>query len=48
MKTLYAQQGGKFPAPIMAMTLNYKDPAKPELDEIAKEINGKDLRPASS
>ena len=25
------------------MTLDYKDPKKPELDEIAKEINGKDL-----
>ena len=44
VKTLYRQQGGKFPDPIMAMTLDwYKDPKKPELDEIAKEINGKDL-----
>src|SRR5947199_2003015 len=41
--TLYKNQGGKFPDPIMAMTLDYKDPKKPELDEIAKEINGKDL-----
>ncbi len=43
VKKLYQQQGGKFPDPIMAMTLDYKDPQKPELDEIAKEINGKDL-----
>jgi formate dehydrogenase major subunit len=44
VKTLYRQQGGKFPDPIMAMTTDwYKDPKKPELDEIAKEINGKDL-----
>jgi formate dehydrogenase major subunit len=43
VKTLYTQQGGKFPDPIMHMTLDYKDPLKPELDEIAKEINGKDL-----
>jgi formate dehydrogenase major subunit len=43
VKTLYRQQGGKFPDPIMAMTLDYRDPKKPELDEIAKEINGKDL-----
>jgi len=44
VKTLYKQQGGKFPDPIMAMTTDwYKDPQKPELDEIAKEINGKDL-----
>jgi formate dehydrogenase major subunit len=43
VKALYKQQGGKFSEPIMAMTLDYKDPKKPELDEIAKEINGKDL-----
>ena len=43
VKTLYKQQGGKFPEPMMALTLDYKDPKKPELEEIAKEINGKDL-----
>jgi len=43
VKKLYQQQGGKFPDPIRAMTFNYKDPLKPELDEIAQEINGKDL-----
>jgi formate dehydrogenase major subunit len=47
VKTLYKNQGGKFPDPIMAMTLGYKDPKKPELDEIAKEINGKDLKTGS-
>src|SRR3989449_400344 len=47
LKQLYRQQGGKFPDPIMAMTLGYKDPKKPELDEIAKEINGKDLATGS-
>src|SRR4030081_2370122 len=31
VKTLYKQQGGKFPDPIMAVTLDYKDPKKPEL-----------------
>ena len=43
VKKLYQDQGGKFPDPINAVTLNYKDPLKPELDEIAQEINGKDL-----
>src|ERR671936_1814017 len=43
VKNLYQSQGGKFPDPIMALTLNYADPAKPTLDEIAKEINGRDL-----
>ncbi len=43
VKKLYGSQGGKFTDPIMALTFDYKDPTKPELDEIAKEINGKDL-----
>src|SRR2546423_2235299 len=43
VKKLYQAQGGKFPDPIQAVTFDYKDPLKPELDEIAKEINGKDL-----
>src|SRR5438445_275733 len=43
VKRLYQGQGGKFPDPILALTFNYKDPSKPELDEIAKEINGKYL-----
>jgi formate dehydrogenase major subunit len=43
VKKLYQDKGGKFPDPINAVTLNYKDPLKPELDEIAQEINGKDL-----
>ena len=43
VKTLYMSGGGKFPDPILALTLNYADPKKPTLDEIAKEINGKDL-----
>jgi formate dehydrogenase major subunit len=43
VKKLYQDKGGKFPDPINAVTLSYKDPLKPELDEIAQEINGKDL-----
>src|SRR6195256_1361920 len=43
VKNLYQTQGGKFPDPILRLTFDYKDPLKPELDEIAKEINGKDL-----
>src|SRR5207237_544030 len=43
VKKLYQSQGGKFPEPINSLTFAYKDPAKPELDEIAREINGKDL-----
>jgi formate dehydrogenase major subunit len=43
VKTLYKQQGGKFPDPVQNLTLPYRDPRKPELDEIAQEINGKDV-----
>src|SRR5262249_56813687 len=43
VKKLYAQQGGKYPDPLNALTLNYKDPVKPELDELCQEINGFDL-----
>jgi formate dehydrogenase major subunit len=43
VRQLYDQQGGKFPEPILDLTLPYQDPRKPELDEIAQEINGQDL-----
>jgi formate dehydrogenase major subunit len=43
VKDLYQQQGGKYPDPVFQLTLPYRDPRKPELDEIAQEINGKNL-----
>jgi formate dehydrogenase major subunit len=43
VRKLYQQQGGKFPAPILQLTFPYRDPSKPEPDEIAQEINGRDL-----
>jgi formate dehydrogenase major subunit len=47
VKKLYQQQGGKFADPITAMTMDYKNPIQPDLDEIAREINGKDLTTGS-
>jgi formate dehydrogenase major subunit len=44
VRELYRRQGGKYPAPIMDLTLPYRDPRKPLLDEIAQEINGRDLK----
>ena len=41
VKKLYAQHGGAFPDPIMHLTMEYKDPLHPTLDEIAREVNGK-------
>jgi formate dehydrogenase major subunit len=43
VRALYQQQGGKFPAPVLQLALPYRDPRRPELDEIAQEINGRDL-----
>ncbi len=43
VRDLYRQQGGKFPAPVLDLTFPYRDARKPELDEIAQEINGFDL-----
>jgi formate dehydrogenase major subunit len=43
VKALYEAQGGKFPDPIRDLTMPYKDPRKPTLDEIAQEINGRDV-----
>jgi formate dehydrogenase major subunit len=43
VKGLYQQQGGKYPDAVLKLTLPYRDPRKPELDEIAQEINGKNL-----
>jgi formate dehydrogenase major subunit len=43
VRDLYKEQGGKFPEPVLQLTMGYKDARRPELDEIAQEINGKDL-----
>jgi formate dehydrogenase major subunit len=43
VKQLYQKQGGKFPDPLMSLTVNYRNPLRPEMDELAQEMNGKDL-----
>jgi formate dehydrogenase major subunit len=43
VRELYEQQGGKYPDPIRDLTLDYADPRKPLLDELAQEINGRNL-----
>ena len=43
VRDLYTQQGGKYPAPMLELSFPYRDPRKPELDEIAQEINGRNL-----
>jgi formate dehydrogenase major subunit len=43
VRDLYEQQGGKYPDPIRDLTMDYADPRKPLLDELAQEINGRNL-----
>jgi formate dehydrogenase major subunit len=43
VKDLYVKEGGPYPGPIVDLVMDYKDPRKPTLDEIAQEVNGKDL-----
>jgi len=43
LRKLYQLQGGKFAEPVLAATLAYKDPLKPELDELLREMNGANL-----
>src|SRR5262245_58557379 len=40
VRELYQQHGGKFEEPIAAATFAYKDPHKPELEELTAEMNG--------
>jgi formate dehydrogenase major subunit len=43
VRELYRTQGGKFPDPVRDLTMDYADPRRPTLDELAQEINGRDL-----
>src|SRR3954469_22162907 len=44
VRELYRREGGAFPDPVMDLTFHYRDPAKPALDEIAQEVNGRDSK----
>jgi formate dehydrogenase major subunit len=44
VRDLYQREGGKFPDAIMDLTFDYKNPRKPDFEEIARETNGKDLK----
>ncbi len=43
LKDLYAKEGGAFPDPIMNLSWDYRNPARPSPDELLREINGKAL-----
>lgn len=43
VRALYEKEGGAFPDPIRDLDWSYKEPRRPSLEEIAREINGQDL-----
>ncbi len=43
LKDLYAREGGVLPDPVIKMAWDYSNPASPNLEEVAREINGKVL-----
>lgn len=46
VQALYAKDGGTSPKPLEEMTWDYANPGNPALDEVAREINGRDLTTA--
>jgi formate dehydrogenase-N alpha subunit len=43
VRELYRKEGGAFPDPILNLDWTFKNPYVPTLEEIAREINGRDL-----
>jgi len=43
VRELYRNEGGVFPDPVLALDWSYANPLSPAEDEVAREINGKDL-----
>ncbi len=43
LKTMYVNEGGAFPDPILNLTWNYQTPHAPTPEELAKELNGRVL-----
>jgi formate dehydrogenase major subunit len=43
IRRLYEEEGGAFPDPILDLTWPYTNPDNPGLEELSREINGRDL-----
>src|SRR5207247_10660126 len=43
LRELDQKEGGAAPEPLLSMTCNYDNPAAPSLEEVAKEINGREI-----
>jgi formate dehydrogenase major subunit len=44
LRELYRNEGGPFPDPILNLTWEYSNPDDPPAEELAQEINGRDLQ----
>ncbi len=43
LRALYEEEGGALPDPVLGLDWYYADPGNPSMEELAKEVNGKDL-----
>jgi formate dehydrogenase major subunit len=43
VRTLYEEEGGAFPDPVLGLDWPYANPTNPGLEELAQEVNGSDL-----
>jgi formate dehydrogenase major subunit len=43
VRDLYRTEGGAFPDPILTLTWDYANPRNPSMEELAQEVNGRDL-----
>ncbi|MBL8173039.1 MAG: formate dehydrogenase-N subunit alpha [Bryobacterales bacterium] len=43
VRDLYAKEGGKAPAPLLEMNWDYTNPRNPSLEEVAREVNGREI-----
>ncbi len=42
VRELYQKEGGTAPEPLLSMAWNWQNPVRPQLTEVAREINGRD------
>lgn len=46
LRELYEKEGGATPEPLLNMSWSYANPSSPSLEEVAKEINGREIASA--
>ena len=43
VRKLYEEEGGAAPDPLLSVTWDYGNPVSPDLEEVAREVNGQDI-----